>query len=383
MRRSILFLHGNADLYGSSRCLLRFCRRWISDGGIATVLLPHEGALSSELSSVGATIVVEPNLAAFTRTDVKTLRAIFGLIKKCVISTRRLKRLLDDMKPDFIISNTSVLLPALLLRLFVRFPHLMFVREFYNEFGILWQVYRLLLIFGADRILCVSNAVAAQFPVSDIILVLHDGFPLDEFQSVPEDRIRAFRHRHHLGDHPLVGLIGRIKMRRKGQEVFVRSVLHLVQKHKTVKFLLIGSPFPGNEWHLERVMQIADECGVMHRVVYTGDVVDIKAAYAALDVVVLASVQPEPFGGVVIEAMLMGKPVVGTSIGGTTEQIQDHVTGLLVPPGNSHAMAKAIDHLLSNPEEAVAMGKAGAHTARSNWSFDLHYSKFLAILDSF
>ena len=79
---------------------------------------------------------------------------------------------------------------------------------------------------------------------------------------------------------------------------------------------------------------------------------------AALDVVVHASSQPEPFGLVVIEGMAAGKPVVATAAGGVLDIIQDGVNGLLVPCKDSKAMARAIIKILSDRDKAEQIGNA-------------------------
>ncbi|MBK7260238.1 MAG: glycosyltransferase family 4 protein [Ignavibacteriae bacterium] len=104
---------------------------------------------------------------------------------------------------------------------------------------------------------------------------------------------------------------------RKGQDTFLRAAALIAAEHPDVRFVLIGSPFPGNESHGKALSALGRELGIDKQIVFTGDVADIRAAYAALDISVLPSEQPEPFGGVVIESMAAGKPVIGTRIGGT------------------------------------------------------------------
>jgi glycosyltransferase involved in cell wall biosynthesis len=79
---------------------------------------------------------------------------------------------------------------------------------------------------------------------------------------------------------------------------------------------------------------------------------------AALDVVVLSSAEPEPFGRVVIEGMAAAKPVVATAAGGVLDIITDRIDGLLVPGKDAPALARAILWLLSNKEQAEQMGRA-------------------------
>ena len=78
-----------------------------------------------------------------------------------------------------------------------------------------------------------------------------------------------------------------------------------------------------------------------------------------MDVVVHASVRPEPFGMVIIEAMAMGKPVVATEGGGPSEIITHGKSGILVPRGDSESLASAIRMLLENPIYAKELGEAG------------------------
>ena len=73
---------------------------------------------------------------------------------------------------------------------------------------------------------------------------------------------------------------------------------------------------------------------------------NVTAVYQALDVFVLPSRKPEPFGRVTVEAMMQGRPVIATNHGGTCELIQDKVSGLLVPPSDPESLANAIELLL-------------------------------------
>jgi glycosyltransferase involved in cell wall biosynthesis len=97
---------------------------------------------------------------------------------------------------------------------------------------------------------------------------------------------------------------------------------------------------------------------------------DVPALMRACDVVLHTSTDPEPFGRVVVEGMLAGRPVVATDRGGPAEILAGSGAGLLVPAGDADALADALGGLLGNPERAVAMGRAGRERARRDFSVE-------------
>lgn len=378
----ILFVHSGADLYGASRSLLRLSSRLARDGHAVLAVLPYEGPLRAELEQNGVRALVHRRMPVVTRPRVRSLIGLLSLALDVPLSTLWLWRVARQFRPGVIHTNTALILsPGLAARLSGA-HHVWHVREFFAEFGKMWQWYQWYMARFADAIVCVSAPVAEQYDpriLSQKVIVIHNGFPKDEFAPAEEERVRAFRERLGLGNHRLVGVVGRIKFGRKGQDVFVRAVAQLGEKFPDVRYLFIGSPFPGNEAHLENLLALIRELNIEDRVVYAGDVEDIRAAYTALDVSVLPSALPEPFGGVVIESMAMGRPVVGTRHGGTIEQIEDGVTGLLVPPDNVAALAAALNCLLSDDELRIRMGEAAKDRFLRLFEFEPFYRKILAV----
>jgi glycosyltransferase involved in cell wall biosynthesis len=90
-----------------------------------------------------------------------------------------------------------------------------------------------------------------------------------------------------------------------------------------------------------------------------------------MDVVVHASVVPEPFGRVLIEAMALARPVIAPREGGPLVIVADGETGLLVAPRNAAAMGDALASLLADPDRRAAMGRAGR--ARVDALFDIRH----------
>ncbi len=375
----ILFYQSGADLYGSSRSLLRLAGRLVRDGHAVKVVFPADGPLVPALRGEGVEAEVAkvfPLVERFVfRSPVGILKFLCSLPLAVFGACSTIRR----FRPDIVHSNTSVIpFPAVATRL-LRVRHVWHIRETYVEFGAFWRFYRRYMRYGSDVVVAVSTPIARQFPELPQVRVIHNGLPLSEAVPAAPERLHAFREKFNLGAARLVGLVGRIKYVRKGQEILVDAAAELKPRFPGVRFLLVGSPYPGNELHLERLRERIRERGVEDTVVYTGDVADINAVYGVLDISVLASQLPEPFGGVVIESMAHGLPVVGTAIGGTLEQIADGETGILVPPGDAGAMAEAIARLLEDDALRERMGKAARRRYERCFEFEQFYERVTSL----
>ena len=103
--------------------------------------------------------------------------------------------------------------------------------------------------------------------------------------------------------------------------------------------------------------------------------------HRALDILVLASTEPEPFGLVVVEGMATGRPVIATAHGGPCELLEDGVSGLLVPPRDPDAMAAAMQRLIDAPALAQTMGAAGRRRAETHYSSTAYIAGVVRVYD--
>jgi glycosyltransferase involved in cell wall biosynthesis len=94
---------------------------------------------------------------------------------------------------------------------------------------------------------------------------------------------------------------------------------------------------------------------------------DVLRAWKHCAIAVVPSRWPEPLGMVALEAMAAGRPVIASAVGGLPEVVQDGVTGILVPPNDSHALLTSLEKLIAEPELRTQMGQAGRHRA-ANYS---------------
>jgi glycosyltransferase involved in cell wall biosynthesis len=378
----LLFVHDPPDLYGASRSLLRMASRLSTDGHIVLVVLPGDGPLADKLRDNGVQVLVSPRLAVLKRKSAGTVNGLAKLCGRFLLSAIELFRLVGKFQPDLIHSNSAVVLPAGVVARMKRIPHVWHIREIFSDFPKLWIFYQWHIAAFSDRIVCVSQAVADQFhPRIRVrkLVVLEDGFPSSEFPEVPLATIQAFRHRYNLNGNLLVGLVGRIKIGRKGQDILLDAAARLKPRFPDTRFIFIGSPFPGNEDHLARLKKLITDRNMDDEVIYTGDIDDVTTAYAALDISIQSSVLPEAFSGVVVESMAMSKAVIASKGGGTEEQIEDGITGLLVDPGNSEQLASALEKLQADPELRARLGANGRKKFIEKYEFEVFYSKLRAL----
>lgn len=375
----ILYVHNSADIYGASRSLLRLLPRVRERGYEALVVLPENGPLQERIEALGVRTIIHPALSVIDRAAFKSFPRISRFLLSFPFSVWRLFRLVRSEGIHLVHTNTGIMpAPGLAAKL-AGVPHIWHVRESFQEFRWLWNFYRRYITGLSDRVLCVSNPVAAQFAHARNVTVLHNGLPLEEFpDNLGELRLR-FREKYRLGEALVVGCVGRIKLVRKGQEVLVKAASILKRRGLTAKYLIVGTPSVGNEDHLKRLEQLIQELDLRTDVLLTGELSDPKPAYAAMDVLVLPSAQPEPFGGVVLEAMAMRRPVIATAIGGSLDQVADGETGFLVPPGDAEALASKLALLLKDATLRQRMGEAGRVRLERCFAIDRMLEKLEAV----
>ncbi|NEP01571.1 MAG: glycosyltransferase family 1 protein [Symploca sp. SIO2E9] len=174
-------------------------------------------------------------------------------------------------------------------------------------------------------------------------------------------------------DEKVIFYVGRFDPR-KGIETLVRAVGSSQLRGKSkLKLIIGGGSRPGESDGIERVRieGIIAELGMSEFTIFPGRIGDdlLPTYYAAADVCVVPS-HYEPFGLVAIEAMASGTPVVASDVGGLQFTVVPEQTGLLVPPKDDAAFAKAIDRILSNPDWRNQLGYWARTRVENQFSWD-------------
>lgn len=184
------------------------------------------------------------------------------------------------------------------------------------------------------------------------IIFIPLGLELDQFLNLQGEKGNLRKELHLSEETPLIGIVARL-VPIKGHQYFLETTKEVNKIYPMAKFLIVGD----GELR-EQLENLAKQLGVRENVIFCGFRKDLTRIYADLDIVVLSSLN-EGLPVTVIEALASAKPVVATNVGGTGDLIEDKITGLLVPPRNSKALAEGILYLLNNPEESIRMGKNG------------------------
>jgi glycosyltransferase involved in cell wall biosynthesis len=167
------------------------------------------------------------------------------------------------------------------------------------------------------------------------------------------------------------GILGTL-LEWKGHRVFLRAASRVLSAVPNSRALIIGDVPNGSVGFKRELFSLAQQLGIKERVIFTGFRSDIPELIKMLDVIVHTSIQPEPFGRVIVEAMAMMKPVVASMSGGPVEIIRDGYNGFLVPPYDDQKIAERVIELLKNPALAQRIGQQAYLESKTRFSISSH-----------
>ncbi|WP_143959325.1 glycosyltransferase family 4 protein [Litoribacter populi] len=360
-----LFLHGSADLYGSSLILLFVVESALRLGLIPIVVLPYRGQLSMELQKRGVRVEIQ-NLGVLRRKYFNPL-GLLNRIQKLSSAYRFLAKLHKENRLDLVYSNTLAVLIGAFFSRRKGISHIWHVHEIIPSPTFLVK-FLAAQMQRSDNILAVSHSVAQhweKYGVEKNVKVIHNGIPYRDVQvSKP-----AFRET--LGimpNHKVVTMVGRVNPG-KGQMFFLEMAKEILMKRTDVVFLMAGDPYPGYEYILEEIQVFIKKNKVGNNVIDLGFRSDIAEILAISDIFVLPSILPDSFPTVILEAMGAGLPVVATRSGGSVEMVLEGETGHLIPVSDVQSGVNSIVNLLEDEELRKGMGVKSQ--ARAKQAFGL------------
>lgn len=372
-----LFLSHAAALGGAELYLLDYLntleqsQKHRGRGGDKTLLFAP-GAFADALTGVGAEVEVvgaSRALLGVTREDGgrRSLGAVSGLVGLA----RKVARAAGDFDAIFANSQKAFVVGAF-AGLLARRPvvwclHDILTAEHFSRAN------RLLVVALANRLAALvivnSHATAAAFVASggraSLVRVVYNGVDAARYAR-PNTGAAPLRAELGIGDAPVVGVFSRLSPW-KGQHVLLDALTRLPGVHA----VLVGDALFGEETYARGLREQVARLGLESRVHFLGFRRDVPELMGLCDVVAHTSTAPEPFGRVIIEGMMAGKPVVAARGGAVAEIIDPGVSGCVVEPGDEVALAAAIADLLACPEGARALGAAAREAANHRFSLPM------------
>lgn len=364
----VLILDHTGDLGGAELALVRVCAALGPEVQVR-VLLFADGPLRGRLEAEGVTVEVvelDPGTARLDRhraarvSPAHLVRAL-RIVPFVVRLARRVRRL----RPD-VVHTTS--LKADLLGIVPAWsagrPLVWHVHDRISVDYLPAPLVRLVHLAARlpSSVVTNSRATAQTLPVNST--VVYPGFAPE--QALPPGERRDVTE----PGRPVVAMIGRISPT-KGQLELIRAAPAILDRYPDARLRIVGAAMFGAQDYAAQVRAEADRLAVSDRVTWVDFTEDTAAELDRVSVFVHASPVPEPFGQVIVEAMIRGVPVVATRGGGVTEILEDHTgqthgtsgaqratRGLLVTPGDSVALATAVLSVLDDAARAAERAEA-------------------------
>ena len=166
----------------------------------------------------------------------------------------------------------------------------------------------------------------------------------------------------------------------KGQEKFIESLNILIEDYNVTNFqaVILGSD-QGRKVYSKKLVNLVERYNLNKKVIFISHCKDMPLAYSLADAVVSASIEPEAFGRVSVEAQSMGKPIIATNIGDISDFLSDKVSAVIAEP-NVNSIYDSIEFCLNNVQEAIKIGKNGQKEALKAFDIELNGKKMLNFL---
>jgi glycosyltransferase involved in cell wall biosynthesis len=280
-----------------------------------------------------------------------------------------LARVFKEEKPQLIHLCNSFHgnLDGIIAARLVGIPCICHIKGFYN-----YTWFDRLFARLVDLGICMTEAVRQDCQRHEVsakrMTVIYDGLDLESFCPSLDPTVV----RKKLGispEVPVVGIVGNIKAW-KGQAVVVEAIREVKTVLPDIYCLIVGEVQQNG--YARDIHKFVEEHGLQKNVIFTGFREDIAELMSAMDIVIHASVKPEPFGRVILEGMTLGKAVIATNLGGVPEFVQDSVTGRLVPPSDSRALAAVIVELIRDSAQRQRLGHNARQQIHQRFSMQHH-----------
>lgn len=342
--------------------------------------------LSRRLLDDGRHVVLISRPSEIIRQRVETLNTPYHTLPLKgtldLLSAWQLARMILKYRPEVIhvhhFKNAFTAAYACLLsRMFGIRPRIVLTRHLVRR-GKRGGIYRWL--YGQiDRIAFVSELARREFLAGepDIdpskLSVIHNSVPEISGPHL-SDTLPDLHREYGIPAHtPLLLFSGRL-VPEKGCEVLLKACARLGSRPFALFFAGCGA----GEYEIF-LKNMAEKAGIAQHTYFLGFVQNVRRLLAQADLCTFPSVWAEPFGLTIIEAMQAGRALVTTDNGAQPEFVDNGATGLLVPPADEDALARAIARLLDDADLRIRMGRAARTAFEQNLAYERFYERYLTL----
>lgn len=368
---NILFIHQSAELYGSDKTLLLLLKKLDKTKYFPIVVLPFEGPLKIELEKENIKIVIAPVLKLYRKMfSPKNMVTFFSDLEKGFLVLDNLNK---KQKIDIVYSNTLAVLLGFLYAKKRNLKHLWHVHEIIESPKLFTSFFKKLLSSKSVSKIVYNSIATQQFWNKNKALehkgkVIWNGLeaPSKIISTVEKKEIKEtlFKAKD---NEVVIALVGRIS-RWKGQLLLLNAFSEIIKINNNIHLVFVGSSPPNQEEFTLILNEKIQQFKLSKKITVIPFQQDIYKIWQTIDVAVVPSTEPEPFGLVALEAMLACKPVIAANHGGLSEIVLNEETGFLFEPNNTKELQDALLKLIENPNLRDLMGNAGNQRARNMFS---------------
>lgn len=387
--KRILYLEHNTDgtVGGSHLCLLDICKHLDKSHFHPIVCFFEKNSLVKHFESAGAEIIYGKaptawhGLPFLPRLVNRPLSIIINLIRTLVLRTSKWIHLLVRRKIDLVHINNAcgydhdLMLACRLIGIpcIVHERGLQPIIDFRSRY----------FANHTNGIIAISDAVSnnlKKFGVSSQnIIRINDS--IDPARLIQQEKEKDIQHRLNIPEDSIViGIVGNIKPW-KGQIYVVEAFGLLQQSFPNMHCILVGNI--SDKSYENDILKLAKCFNIdptkLHFTGYEQQPTDLMRI---MDIVIHASIDPEPFGIVLLEAMAITKPLIASAAGAPLEIVIDNNTGILVEPKNSAELANKIDFLLSNKEISDEIARQGNKRFTENYTISNAINKIESVYNN-
>ncbi len=361
------FVSHSAGRDGAEKALLELLDGLLQRQIECFVALPCVGHLTEELRARHVPVKVVPfRWWAVGERGVRFWKRAWRVLWNVLMAVP-LAGQLAKWNVSVVYTNTAVIPTGALAALLLRKPHIWHIHEFVEEdhgyrFDLGSRLSLWLISCLSDYV--ITNSYAVQRKFGKYVPEGKQGTIYYGFDVRDSGPVQVFNDGDAQSGSRAV-IVGQVSSK-KGQMDAIYAVEELVAEGISVALTVIGQDDKG---YAEQVKRYVRERGLEKHVEFEGYLADPSEVVRRSQVALMCS-RFEAFGRVTVEAMLLGKPVIGVRSGGTEELIRDHFNGLLYRAGDSHELAQKIKYVVTHPDLARQMGENGRRWCEERFKFE-------------